>query len=217
MHGVGATGCIGGGMLGGHAWVLRMRKRPWIVGLLALAVVWSAAVTGIVIARSWVVTADEVAAFAAERSLAELSADERERRLRELADMVNRLEFEERREADVRGAVRDRFREMTPAERAAYLEATLPSGMQQFMNAINEMPRDERKRLVDRALADMKSGANDPNRQRMEEEIGEEAVNTIVETGMKSFMSDASAEAKLDLQPLVEQMQVNLRRPRHGR
>lgn len=193
------------------------RNRPWLVGGAVLAAVWLLAIAGIAIARSQAVTLEEVVAFAREVSLDGLSAEERRQRIDELAAKVNALEFDGRRRGEIRDAVRDRFAEMTPAERSAYIEATLPRGMQQMMQAVNEMPREERRALVERALADMRGREGEAERQRMEEEVGRETVDRIVEEGMKSFMRDASAESKLDLQPLIEQMQVNLRRPRHGR
>ncbi|MCG8508170.1 MAG: hypothetical protein MI741_02975, partial [Rhodospirillales bacterium] len=50
---------------------------------------------------------------------------------------------------------------------------------------------------------------------RAKEEIGENAVQRIVDEGFHSLMSEASAEAKLDLAPLIEQMQRQIERTRH--
>lgn len=187
------------------------RLRSWVWGLVILTAVWSAAAGVIIAARAWQVTADDVAEYAEARSLDDLNGDARADRVAALADMVNRLPLEDRRRREVRRAVRARFMEMTPDERAAYLDATLPRGMQQMMQAINDMPREERRQLVERALDDMRSDASDRDRGQMVEAIGQEAVDRIVEEGMRSYLRDAHHETKLDLQPLVEQMQITLR------
>ncbi|MEO0587742.1 MAG: hypothetical protein AAF078_08895, partial [Planctomycetota bacterium] len=132
-----------------------------------------------------------------------------------LARRVNRLPFEARQDPDLRRRIDAAFQEMTPEERARYVEAVLPNGLEQMFAAINAMDSDERRKLVDDALAQMRRG-------RAEFEAGEApappvddaAFQRIVDEGMKAYMTDASAEAKLDLEPVVREMQSILRERR---
>ncbi len=190
------------------------RSRVWIIGGGCLAAVWIVAVAVIVYARSQTMTAQKVMAFVEATDVDTLPADERMRHVEAIAARVNRLPYEERRDPQLEEQLRQTFVAMTPEERARYLDLVLPNGMQQMMDAINKMPRDERQAMVDRALADMQRGRNDAERRRAEDEIGAEAMQRIVDEGLRSYMRDATAEAKLDLEPLIAQMQVQMRRIR---
>ncbi len=97
------------------------------------------------------------------------------------------------------------FEELTETERIRYVELTLPRGLQQMMEAFNEMPPAKRKQIVNRALNDLARA-----REEMPDAppaLSDENFQRIVDEGMKSFIRDANAETKLDLQPVIEQMQ----------
>ncbi|MEM6333911.1 MAG: hypothetical protein AAF823_11290 [Planctomycetota bacterium] len=140
------------------------------------------------------------------------AAADRDAAIDGLARRVNRLPFEARQDPDLRRRIDAAFHEMTPDERARYVEAVLPNGLEQMFAAINAMDSDERRKLVDDALAQMRRG-------RAEFEAGDAppppvddaAFQRIVDEGMKAYMTDASAEAKLDLEPVVREMQSILR------
>lgn len=174
--------------------------------------VWSVALGAMAWARSAEVTAEKVVAVLDDQPLTGLPDADRMERVEALAGMVNRLPFEARREAELERRLRERFAEMTQAERGRYLDLVLPRGLQQMMDAINRMPRDERQAMVDEALVEMKKGQRDPQQRAFEEQVGDEQLQRIVDEGLRSYLRDASAEAKLDLQPLIEQMQVQMRR-----
>lgn len=188
------------------------RRRTWIIGALCIAAAWAVAIAVIAVARGQAVTAEKVRAFVEANPLSELEGEDRTEHIEALAERMNRLPFDERQDPAVQSAARRQFLAMTPEERLRYLDLVLPRGMQQMMEAINDMPRDERKKLVDRALADMQGREGDERRGRMEEQVGGDAMQKIVDEGLRSYLSDASPEAKLDLEPLVLQMQRNLQR-----
>jgi hypothetical protein len=195
-----------------YGWLTMNRRRIWIIGSGILAAVWLVAVAAIAFARSQAVTADKVIAFVEMTDLTTLSAEQRRTHIEALAARINRLPFEERRNPALEQHLRDVFVGMTPEERSHYLDLVLPRGMQQMMDAINTMPRHERQAMVDRALQDMERGRNDADRRRAEEEIGQDALQRIVDEGLRSYMRDATAEAKLDLEPLILQMQRQMRK-----
>ena len=192
--------------------MMSTRTRIWVVGAVALAGVWGVALGAMAWARSAEVTAERVVAALEEQPLTDLPDDERMRRVEALAGLVNRLPFEARRDEALQRRLRERFAEMTAGERSRYLDLVLPRGLQQMMDAINRMPRDERQAMVDEALVEMKKGQRDPEQRAFEEQVGEDQLQRIVDEGLRSYLRDASAEAKLDLQPLIEQMQVQMRR-----
>lgn len=183
------------------------RRLLWLWTLLGVALVWAVAVVGIRIFRSQRVTAEKVVHYLEGTSLRDLSADERARRIEELAALVNQLNFEERQKFRLEKRIRQTFREMTDAERARYLELTLPRGMQNLMDAFNKMAPPKRKQVVNRAILELSRASEQGDRNELEKTFGEENLKMIASEGMKAFFSEASAQTKLDLQPLIEQVQ----------
>lgn len=179
--------------------------RIWWRGLVALIVVWTVVAGAIAFARAQRQTAEKTLAYLAAHPLAGKSEAERARILAGMAERVNRLEFEERQKFRYEGDLRAWFEELTEAERIRYVELTLPRGLQQLMEAFNEMTPAKRKQIVNRALNDLARA-----REEMPDAppaLSDENLQRIVNEGMKSFLRDASAETKLDLQPVIEQMQ----------
>ena len=133
------------------------------------------------------------------------SPADRARTLEKVSQQLNALTYEQRRE--IRGGKRlDRFfRSLTPEEQLRFLDQTLPSGFRQMMEAFNKMEPRKRKQFVERTLREMKQTEGDeapPNPD-------DPHVQKIINEGLRSFYSDASAEVKLDFAPLIEQMQSN--------
>jgi hypothetical protein len=172
-----------------------------------LAAVWVIAVGGIWLARSQRITAEKAIAYMQSHRLAGLSAAERKRILEGLAYRVNRLSFEERQKFRFEKSVREMFDEMSDEERARYLDLTLPKGMQQMMEAFNQMPPAKRKQVVTRALNDMNRMRDEMGQEDLAKSLSDQNVQRIIDEGMKKYISGANADTKLDLQPLIEQMQ----------
>jgi lauroyl/myristoyl acyltransferase len=183
------------------------RRQLWAWTAAAVAAAWIAAAAGIAFFRSQRVTAEKVIAYLGEQPLRGLPAAERMRRVEGLADRVNRLDFDERQKFRLEKGIRRAFLEMTDAERNRYLELTLPSGMRNMMEAFNKMTPQKRKKVVDRAVHELARLSEHGDRAEMEKALGDENVKKIAAEGMKAYLSEASAQAKLDLQPLLEQVQ----------
>ena len=191
--------------------------------MLALVGIWVLAVAGYLIAKNAKVTAEKVQAYVAAVDLSKLSAAERAEALRKLADMLNRLSLEERREMRMGRMIGDWFAQMTEEEKAAFIEATMPTGFKQMIAAFEELPEDRRKRTVDQAMKRLREqqqqGAfgesNGTNAPPLSPEL-EAKVRTI---GLKSFYGESSAQTKAELAPLLEEMQRSMEsgRPFRGR
>jgi DNA invertase Pin-like site-specific DNA recombinase len=113
-------------------------------------------------------------------------------------------ELEERAGEDPR---RNLLGEMSTEEQLFFLERRVGRAFQQMMQSFNEMEREERKRIVERSLKRMKEERGGPARL---EEADPEIAEKITEAGLKAYYEEANAETKLDLAPLLEEMQRSM-------
>ena len=176
----------------------------WIRTGLTLAALWLVAAGVIYFIRARRPTAERLTAYLQGEDIGGLSAEARARRIKGAEEMLNGLSFEERQQMDRSGVTRNFFRELTPDEQGAFLDATLPTGFKQIMESFNKMDPAKRKQFVERALqrdekARGRRAAANAGRQ--------ELAQRVVDQGLQSFYSDANADVKLDLAPLIEQMQ----------
>lgn len=182
-----------------------------VKGLFALALVWGVAWGLMRWAGAVRPTPEKVKAFVAENDLSSIDdPEERKRVIDELATMLNGLEPSEVRELEEEAGEdprRDFFRELTPDEQFFFLERRVGRAFQQMMQSFNEMEREERRKIVDRSLKRMQEERGGPGRL---EEADPEIADKITQAGLKSYYEDANAETKLDLAPLLEEMQRSM-------
>jgi hypothetical protein len=152
-----------------------------------------------------------VAAYLRKENISTKTGAQRKREIERVEDMMNRISYEERQRLQREGVTREFFRSLTPDEQLAFLDATLPAGFKQMMESFNKMDPARRKQFVDRALEDMKKREGEPPRNM------DQFQQRMIDQGLRSFYSDASADTKLDLAPLIEQMQKNLQSAGGGR
>jgi hypothetical protein len=190
------------------------RKRAIGVALLVILAIWVVAVAGYFIAKNAKMTAEKVRAYVAAVDFSKLSTAERAEALRKLADMLNRLSLEERREMRMGRTIGDWFAQMTEEEKATFIEATMPTGFKQMIAAFEELPADRRQRTVDQALKRLREQqprnafdeSNGTNAPPLSPEL-EAKVRTI---GLKSFYGESSAQTKAELAPLLEELQRSM-------
>lgn len=156
------------------------------------------------------VTVDKIRTWLERTDLERLEGEARARALRQLADGINALPFEERRRLRLSGWWTNWFAAMTEAERAAFLEATLPTGLQQMLTAFEELPPERRQRALREALRRLQEAASDG----AAEGVGgpppgwtEELQRQVTAVGLKTFYSQSSAQTKAELAPLLEELQ----------
>ena len=178
----------------------------WLKTALALAVVWAVAGGGIWWLHATKPPPDSVTAYLDGSALAAKSGRDRARTISRAEDQLNDLTFEQRQTLQRNGSTRRFFLALTPAEQSAFLDATLPADFKQMMEVFNKMDPVKRKQFVGRALEEMKKHAGEGPPPDVDDNVRAK----IVDQGMKSFYSDASADTKIDLAPLIEQMQHNL-------
>ena len=183
-------------------------------GVVALLAVWLVAGLGVWFVRSHRMTTEKAVAYLEAHRLEGLPAEERARVIQSLAEQVNQLSFEERQKFRYEDRLRERFQQMTPAEQHRYIDLTLPKGLKQMMTAFNEMTPAKRKQIVTRALADIGRMHDEAGLKDAKHALSDANLKRIVDDGMKSFIRDASADTKLDLQPVIEQIQLIMHRAR---
>ena len=194
----------------------RRRAIAWAAA--GLAAVWLAAGTGHFLSSRAKVTAEKIATYLHATDLAALSGEARARALDRLARQMAALPMEERRRARMDAAWEKWFAAMTEAEKAAFIEATMPSGVRQMIAGFEELPEDKRRKAVSDALRDLKRAREDEAAEvrpgailRIDTNrpppLSEELQQRVVATGRKTFYAESSAPTKAELAPVLEEMQ----------
>ena len=183
-------------------------RLPWIKLAGLLLVIWAVVGGVIYFARGSQPTPESIAKYIDTHSLEGRGPRERRKIIESVADQLNRLGYEDRRETRSQRRPDNFFKLLTPEEQGYFLDRTLPTGFTQMMEALNKMTPEKRKQFVNKALADMKKREGE-ERPEDGEKLDANA-QRIIDQGFRSFYSDASAEVKMDVAPLIEQLQKNL-------
>jgi len=196
--------------------MLTQRWRPFLLSALAVAAIWAVTIIGYGIARNSRVTAEKVKAYADSIDLSKLSGAARAQALRRLAEMINALPYDERQRARFERTSRRWFEQMTEEEKGAFIDATMPTGFKQMLNAFEQMPEDKRARAINDAVrrlkeaqAQMQAGEGEPglNGTNRPPPLSPELQARIRSIGLKAFYSQSSAETKAELAPVLEELQ----------
>ncbi len=179
----------------------------WIKVAALLLVVWLVVGGAIFWARSAKVTPESLTKHIEALQIDGKPESTREKEIKKVADQLNRLTYDERREVRMSRKLDRFFKKLTPVEQERFLDLTLPTGFKQMMEALNKMERPKRQQFVSRTLREMRERDGEERQRDTEDEA---AAQKIIEQGFKSFYSEASAETKLDVAPLIEEMQKGL-------
>jgi hypothetical protein len=193
-----------------------MNLKPLLVAGLAIAAIWGAVAAVMGLTEKHTSSPEKVRELmTAAPWLENEEVDEatRKKHLDELIAHVNRLDFEQRRQArEGDQEIGQRFMEsLTKEERHRYLQETVEQHFKSVMKAFNEMKPEERKRVIAQARRDMQSDSTNNNNMRRLEEEDQKVFENVVEKGLGAYYQDASAETKMDLAPLMEEMQQRMR------
>lgn len=132
-------------------------------------------------------------------------AKKREEEVRRIADMVNRLDFAERERNRESRSGEDFFRKLSASEKNLFIDLTIVESMSRFMEALDQMPEEQRKSFVERGLKEIQNRRTEEEMERARE-MDENLLAKISEQGMRAYFDKASADTKLDLAPLMEAM-----------
>jgi hypothetical protein len=130
-------------------------------------------------------------------------AERREKEIREIADMVNRLDFRER-ERNRRSRVNEEFfRRLSPSEKSLFIDLTVMESMNRFMEALDAMPPEQRRSFVEQGLREVEEGRTEEDIARARE-LDPDLLDKISREGMRAYFEKSGAQTKLDLAPLME-------------
>ena len=186
------------------------RQKPILVAVVTLVAIWGLALAGYDLTRAARITPEKVRAYTAAMDFSQLSAARRAVAIQKLAAMLNALSLEERQSLRLERTAW--FAYMNEDEKEKFIEATMPTGIKQMLNAFEALPPDKQQRAVDDALKRMKAaqeklaaGGTPPDANQPP--ISPELQEKVMKLGLQSFYSQSSAQTKAELAPLLEQMQ----------
>ncbi|HEY3901454.1 MAG TPA: hypothetical protein VGM54_22785 [Chthoniobacter sp.] len=183
-------------------------RLPWIKFVIALVAVWVVAGGIIFWARAVKPTPDKLVHYLDAHPVNGASPKQEAGLVDKVAAQLNQLTYDQRREVRMSKKLDSFFRSLAPDQKSRFLDLTLPSGFKQMMESLNKKTHEERKAFVDKALADMKKHEDDetsPEQRQLDANS-----KKIINQGFQSFYSDASADTKMDMAPLIEQFQRNM-------
>jgi hypothetical protein len=190
------------------------RKAVIIKAALALALVWGGVFAVRSFAGSKKITADRVNAEVIAANFKDWSertgtsgpeAEKREKNLRDIANMVNQLDFQERQKNRDSRVPEEFFAKLSPREKNLFIDLTITESMTRFMEALDAMPPDQRRKFVEQGLNEIKQGRTEEEMKRADA-LGSDLLEKISQEGMKAYFDKSSTDTKLDLAPLMEAM-----------
>ncbi len=194
------------------------RFRPLIYAAGALLAVWAVALAIFHFSGMTRMTVGKLDHYVDATDLNRLSAPGRDKAISEFADMVNSLSAEERMKWRLEDGWKKWFAEMTEAERARFIDKTLPAGFKQVLDSFSQLPEDQRKQFIDEAVARLKqAGAGGVDKSLVNygpngpPPLSPELEQKAREIGLKELYTHSSPETKAELAPLLEQLQIQLR------
>lgn len=196
--------------------MLTHRWRPVVYAAVAVAGLWAIAMAGYFVARNARMTAAKVSAYAAATDLRRLTGEDRARAIRKLAEMLNALSIEERRKARLGRSAWRWMEQMTEEEKAAFIEATMPTGFKQMLNSFEQLPEEKRRRAIDdaarrlrQAQMQLQGGSGDfpSDGTNGPPPLSPELQAKIRAIGLKAFYTQSSAQTKAELAPVLEELQ----------
>ncbi len=189
------------------------RRKVIFKAVLVLVIVWASVWAIRSYAGSRKITAERVNREIAAANFADWSendsspggpeAKRREEKLRDIAGMVNRLDFQEREKNRRNRAGEDFFRMLSPGEKNLFIDLTVMESMNRFMEALDSMPPEQRRKFVEQGLKEIENGRTAEEMARAKE-LGSDLLDKISREGTRAYFEKSSADTKLDLAPLME-------------
>lgn len=209
------------------------RQRLLLVSVAVLAIAWAVALGGFLWSRAAKVTPERIAAYLRTLDWKSLSPDQRAAAIRKLADWLNTLSPEDRRKARMDPRFRDLFRDFSMEDKEAFLELTIPTGLNQMLAAFEQMPEERRRRAIGESIRRLREarergegmegprGLGGPGGPGGPPDVSPELQEKVVKMGLKSFYENSSADLKVEVSPLLEEIQRSMEngrifRPRRG-
>lgn len=198
--------------------MLTEHKRFLIRVIIGLVLLWAIVFIGYKISAHYKVSPEKIKQYLDTVDLSKLSPSERAKTLNKLAEMVNSLQYEERRRVRLRDEWKRLFDQMTDQEKNDFIEKTVPVGFKKMIESFEKLPEDRRKKVINDALRRLKEvqeslaaeSSDSQNVQRYRTNavvLSPELENKIRMIGLRTFYNESSAQTKAELAPLLEEIQ----------
>jgi len=132
-------------------------------------------------------------------------AGRREEELRRIAGMFNRLDFAERERNRENRSAEEFYRKLSRSEKSMFVELTVVESMNRFMEALDALEPDQRRRFVEQGMREIREGRTAEDMARADE-LGDDLLDRITQEGMRAYFEKSNTDTKLDLAPLMEAM-----------
>jgi len=129
------------------------------------------------------------------------------------ADYV-RLPFVQKRELrapEAGGAFEAFLAQLSGEEKSRFVELALPRGFRELLEGFGKMDQRDRQRNLERSRRELLENLGDSPAKLMIEAAGPALIKQIAEKGLGPFFDSLPAEARLQMLPMIEQMQNNAR------
>ena len=191
------------------------RRKVIIKAAIVLLLVWSCVWVVRSYAGSRKITAERVNREVAAARFADWSAEQsppdaaeaqrRDKELRKIAKLVNGLDFQEREKNRDNRTGEAFFRKLAPTEKSLFIDLTIMESMGRFMESLDAMKPEQRKKFVEQGLKEINEGRTKAEMERADQ-LGADLLDQISQQGMKAYFEKSSADTKLDLAPLMQSM-----------
>lgn len=136
-------------------------------------------------------------------SYSESRKEQRIESIDEIAGTLNRLDLRQRKQLDEQGAVIEMFFRFSKEEKLHFVDLIFNENMERLMKSFDEMPSEERQKMVERSVQDMTDGKGAEALARLKDE-DPEILNVVISKGFSSYYQDASADIKMSLLPFMD-------------
>ncbi|MGC8828680.1 MAG: hypothetical protein ACP5MG_06020 [Verrucomicrobiia bacterium] len=200
--------------------MMNEQRRFLGLAVIFIVVVWIVSYAGYKISAHHKITAEKVSIYVSSTDLARLSQSERQKAINKLAEMINSLQYEERRKVRLHSDWRRLFDQMTEQEKSEFIEKTVPVGFKQMLESFEKLPEERRKKVINDALKRLKDAQESiaaenkdaqrfayDNRNQNAPVLSPELEQKIRMIGLKTFYNESSAQTKAELAPILEEIQ----------
>jgi hypothetical protein len=192
------------------------RQRIWITASLCLAAIWS--LVAVVMKKtddqvSWPTKVLGLMEEAPWLNGAPLEDSKRRQYLADVMMNMQRLDAGQRRNLreDGQESMNRFFESLSDEEQKEYVNRLIEPLLDVIDQGLKAMPAEERKRIVARMRSDTKGMRGiEPPRDRIAEQ-DREFVDSLVAEDPILFLREASVKQKLELAPILEDMQLRVR------
>lgn len=191
------------------------RSRIWITAAVLLAFIWTAVAfvmheTGPLV--SWPEKVQALMAEAPWLNGEEGTHEARQQHLDRVITNYNRLDAPQRRRfrEDFPETLDSFLASLTDEEKKEYASRTLEPFFNSISQGLKRMPDEDRKRLIGRLRGDLKSlRATSPDGDRLSEQ-DREFMDLMIAEDPVLFLREAPLKVKLELAPVLEDLQTRL-------